>query len=100
MMMTKMRKYFIHRSVVIRYKVIANDVLPVVVAKIPKAATMMVFNLIFSRFPSLMVAIRWPKPSETMYELMLTEMTKENYHSAQHVSDQCMSNCCRHGTYP
>ena len=57
-MMTKMRKYFIHRSVVIRYKVIANDVLPVVVAMIPKAATMMVFNLIFSRFCSLMVAMR------------------------------------------
>jgi hypothetical protein len=55
--MTKMRKYFIHRSVVIRYKVIANDVLPVVVAMIPKAATMMVFSLIFSRFCSLMVAM-------------------------------------------
>ena len=99
-MMTKMRKYFIHRSVVIRYKVMANDVLPVVVAMIPKAATMMVFSLIFAKLSSLMVAMRWPKPSETMYELMLTEMTKENYHSAQHVSDQCMSNCCRHGTYP
>ena len=58
MIMTKMRKYFIHRSVVIRYRVMANDVLPVVVAIIPKAATMIVFNLIFARLSSLMVAMR------------------------------------------
>ena len=79
-MMTKIRKYFIHRSAVIRYSVIANDVLPVVVAKIPKAATMIVFRLIFSRFSLLMVTICWPKPSETMYELMLTAIAKETYH--------------------
>lgn len=56
--MTKMRKYFIHRSVVIRYRVMANDVLPVVVAMIPKAATMMVFSFIFAKLSSLMVAMR------------------------------------------
>jgi len=76
--MTKIRKYFIHRSAVIRYNVMANEVLPVVVAKIPNAATMMVHRFIFSKFASLMVAICWPKPSETMYELMLTAITKEN----------------------
>lgn len=79
-MMTKMRKYFIHFDAVIRYRVIANDVLPVVVAMIPKAATMMVFNWIFCKFSSLMVAMCWPKPSETIYELMLTAITKENCH--------------------
>lgn len=98
--MTKMRKYFIHRSVVIRYRVIANDVLPVVVAMIPKAATMMVFNLIFSRFSSLIVAMRWPKPSDTIYELMLTAITNENYYSARYVSDQCMNGRCWFATYP
>jgi hypothetical protein len=56
-MITNIRKYLIHRSADIRYKVIANDVLPVVVAKIPKAATTMVFKLIFSRFSLLIVAI-------------------------------------------
>ena len=56
-MMTKMRKYLIHRSDVIRYRVIANEVLPVLVAKSPKAATMMVLRLIFSKFPLLIVAI-------------------------------------------
>ena len=89
-MMTKMRKYFIHRSVVIRYKVMANDVLPVVVAMIPKAATMMVFSLIFAKLSSLMVAMRWPKPSETIYELMLTAITKENCHRTRLISDRCI----------
>jgi hypothetical protein len=89
-MMTKIRKYFIHRSAVIRYNVMANDVLPVVVAKIPKAATIIVFRLIFSRFSLPMVTICWPKPSETMYELMLTAIAKENYQRKRHVSGMNM----------
>lgn len=56
-MMTKIRKIFIHLSAVIRYKVIAKDVLPVVVAMMPNAATMMVFRFILCRFSSLIVAI-------------------------------------------
>lgn len=53
--MTKMRKYFIHAFVAIRYNVMANDVLLVVVAIIPNVATRIVLRLIVFRFSSLMV---------------------------------------------
>lgn len=77
-MMTKMRKHLIHVFAVIRYSVIANDVFPVVVAIMPKHATRIVLRLIVLRFSALMVSICRPKPSETMYVLMLTEMTRDS----------------------
>lgn len=40
--MMKMRKYFIHAFVAIRYSVMANDVLLVVVAMMPNVATRIV----------------------------------------------------------
>jgi hypothetical protein len=46
---TKIRNAFIHLLDVIRYKVRANDVLPVDVAKMPNAATMMVFRFMVLR---------------------------------------------------
>ena len=53
--MTKMRKYFIHVFVAIRCSVRANEVLLVVVAKMPKVATRIVSRLIILRFSSLIV---------------------------------------------
>lgn len=53
--MTKIRKYFIHAFVAIRYNVMANEVLLVVVAIIPNVATRIVLRLIVFRFSSLMV---------------------------------------------
>jgi hypothetical protein len=73
-MMTKMRKYLTHWFAVMRYKVIAKEVFPVVVAMIPKHATMIVL-----RSSGLIVSICRPKPSETMYVLMLTLMTRDSY---------------------
>jgi hypothetical protein len=75
--MTKMRKYLTHWFAVMRYKVIAKEVFPVVVAMIPKHATMIVLRLIVLRSSGLIVSICRPKPSETMYVLMLTLMTRE-----------------------
>jgi hypothetical protein len=77
-MMTKMRKPLTHWLPVMRYKVIAKEVFPVVVAMIPKHATMMVLRLIVLRSSALMVSMCRPKPSETMYVLMLTLMTKDS----------------------
>jgi hypothetical protein len=77
-MITKMRKYLTHWFAVMRYKVIAKEVFPVVVAMIPKHATMMVLRLIVLRSSALMVSICRPKPSETMYVLMLTLMTRDS----------------------
>ena len=73
-MMTKMRKYFIHTLVAIRYKVMAKDVLLVVVAMIPKAAPTMVLRFIVLKFSSLIVFICRPKPRDTKYVLMATEI--------------------------
>lgn len=53
--MIKMRKYFIHWFVAMRYSVTANDVLLVVVARIPNVATRMVNRLMVFLFSSLMV---------------------------------------------
>ena len=78
-MMTKMRKYLTHWFAMMRYKVIAKEVFPVVVAMIPKHATMIVLRLIVLRSSGLIVSICRPKPSETMYVLMLTLMTRDSY---------------------
>lgn len=63
---TKMRKYFIQLFVAIRYSVIAKEVLLVVVAMIPKAATRIVLRLIFFKFSSLIVDMCWPNPRVTI----------------------------------
>ena len=52
---TKMRKYFIHTFVAIRYRVMANEVLLTEVAIIPKTAPTIVFRLIVLIFSSLIV---------------------------------------------
>lgn len=75
----KMRKYFIHALVAIRYNVIAKDVLLIVVAIIPKAAPTMVVLFIIMRFSSLIVAACRPKPRDTRYVLRETEMASATY---------------------
>lgn len=65
-MMTKMRKPLTHWFAVMRYSVIAKEVFPVVVAMMPKHATMIVLRLIVLRSSAPMVSMCRPKPRETM----------------------------------
>lgn len=64
--MMKMRKYFNHWFVTMRYSVRANELLLVVVAIIPNVATRIVLRLMSLRLSLLIVSIWRPNPRETM----------------------------------